>query len=168
MRKSRGKRVRLSGSAASKQRGIVVPIVVIGLLAILAVAGLALDGSHALGNKTRMQNTVDAAALAAAKVLDDTDGDTALATAAANNLFSINASSSGNHEMDDAYGAGDISVGLLPPVSIRRRPCRRCSASMKFQHRQQRSQVQADLWAPVKARESAILRLSRFVKMPCP
>lgn len=97
-------------TAVARQRGIVVPIVVIGLLAILAVAGMALDGSHALANKTRMQNTVDAAALAAAKVLDTTSGDTGLATAAANSLFSINAGGVGNHELNNAYSAGDITV----------------------------------------------------------
>ena len=98
------------GGALARQRGIVIPIVVIGLLALLAVAGLALDGSHALANKTRMQNTTDAAALAAAKVLDLTAGDTAQATAAANNMFPINASGVGNHELNAAYAAGDITV----------------------------------------------------------
>lgn len=93
----------------STQKGIVVPIVVIGLLAILAVAGLALDGSHALANKTRMQNTVDAAALGAAKVLDQTV-DASMATAAAYSLFGINASGSGNHELGAAYGGGEITV----------------------------------------------------------
>mgnify|MGYP001821817836 CR=1 FL=1 len=102
----------------ASQRGVVVPIVAIGLLAILAVAGLALDGSHALGNKTRMQNTVDAAALAAAKVLDDTDGDIGLATAAANSLFSINADGDGNHELNDAYDAGDITVTVQYSTTV--------------------------------------------------
>jgi Flp pilus assembly protein TadG len=102
--------MRRNGRTLLSQRGIVVPIVVIGLLAILAVAGLALDGSHALGNKTRMQNTVDAAALAAAKVLDTTEGDVGMATAAANSLFSINANAAGNHELNAAYDAGDIAV----------------------------------------------------------
>jgi len=98
------------GGARARQRGIVIPIVVIGLLALLAVAGLALDGSHALANKTRMQNTTDAAVLAAAKVLDLTAGDTAQATAAANNMFPVNASGAGNHELNAAYAAGDITV----------------------------------------------------------
>lgn len=100
------------GGALARQRGIVIPIVVIGLLALLAVAGLALDGSHALANKTRMQNTTDAAALAAAKVLDLTTGDTAQATAAANNMFPVNASGAGNHELNAAYAAGDITVAV--------------------------------------------------------
>lgn len=102
-------RRRNSGTPPSNQRGVVLPIVAIGLLAILAVAGMALDGSHALANKTRMQNTVDAAALAAAKVLDQTT-DAAQATAAANSLFAINADGAGNHELNDAYDAGDITV----------------------------------------------------------
>lgn len=104
--------------AISKQRGIVIPIVVIGLLALLGVAGLALDGSHALGNKTRMQNTVDAAALAAAKVLDEEDGDIGLATAAANSLFSINADGIGNHELNNAYDAGDIAVTVQYSTTV--------------------------------------------------
>ena len=105
------------GRAMSRQRGIVIPIVVIGLLAILAVAGLALDGSHALANKTRMQNTADAAALAAAKVLDQTE-DIGQATAAANSLFSINANGVGNHELNDAYDAGDITVTVQYSTTV--------------------------------------------------
>lgn len=110
--------MRLSGNAVSEQRGIVVPIVAIGLLAILAVAGLALDGSHALGNKTRMQNTVDAAALTAAKELDLPDGDIGKATAAAISLFSINADGDGNHELNDAYDAGDITVTVQYSTTV--------------------------------------------------
>ena len=48
-----------------RQRGVAMPIVVIGLVAMLAMAGLALDSSHAFVNMTRLQNTSDAAALAA-------------------------------------------------------------------------------------------------------
>jgi hypothetical protein len=110
-------KTRHNGSAMSQQRGIVVPIVTIGLLAILAIAGLALDGSHALANKTRMQNTADAAALAAAKVLDQTE-DTVQATAAAFNLFSRNADGVGNHELNDAYDAGDISITVQYSTTV--------------------------------------------------
>ena len=91
------------------QRGVAMPLVVVGLLALLAVAGLALDSSHAFANKTRLQNSVDAAALAAAKVLS-LPSDTAQATAAANNLLGQNADGRGNHELNDAYDAGEISV----------------------------------------------------------
>lgn len=100
-----------------RQRGIIIPIVTIGLLAMLAVAGMALDGSHALANKTRIQNTADAAALAAAKVLDQTQ-DTGQATAAANSLFSINADGLGNHELNDAYDAGDINVTVQYSTTV--------------------------------------------------
>lgn len=118
MRKLRGITACPGGTAMPRQRGIVVPIVAIGLLAILAVAGLALDGSHALGNKTRMQNTVDAAALAAAKELDLPDGTIAKATAAANSLFSINANGAGNSELNDAYDGGEITVTVQYSATV--------------------------------------------------
>ena len=52
------------------QRGIVVVLVVMGLLALFAMVGLAIDTGHLILNKSRLQATVDSAALAAAKVLD--------------------------------------------------------------------------------------------------
>jgi Flp pilus assembly protein TadG len=91
------------------QRGVALPLVIAGLLAMLAIAGLAIDSSHALANKTRLQNAVDAAALAAAKVLS-LPADTVQATAAANSLLGQNADGAGNHELDDAYDAGEITV----------------------------------------------------------
>jgi hypothetical protein len=94
-----------------RQRGIALPLVVVGLLAMLAIAGLALDGSHALANKTRLQNFVDAAALTAAKELS-LGADTAQATAAAISLLGQNADGPGNHEFNDAYDADDISVTI--------------------------------------------------------
>ena len=94
------------------QRGVAMPMVVVGLVAMLAIAGLALDSSHAFVNKTRLQNTADSAALAAAKVYDESSGDIALATAAANSLFGINTNGTGNTEIDAAYDAGDISVSV--------------------------------------------------------
>jgi hypothetical protein len=93
------------------QRGIAMPLVVVGLLAILAVAGLALDSSHALANKTRLQNFVDAAALAAAKELSLV-ADTGQATAAAMSLLGQIADGPGNHELNDAYDAGEITVTI--------------------------------------------------------
>jgi Flp pilus assembly protein TadG len=92
-----------------RQRGIAMLIVAIGLVAMLAIAGLALDGSHAFVNNTRLQNTVDSAALAAAKTYDE-NADIGLSTAAANSLFGINTDGSGNFEIDNSYDAGDITV----------------------------------------------------------
>jgi hypothetical protein len=58
-------------SPQHKQRGIVAVAVTIGLVALIAVTGLALDTGHLLLNKTRLQNAVDAAALAGARELID-------------------------------------------------------------------------------------------------
>ncbi len=106
-----------------RQKGVILPLMAIGLLAMLAVAGLALDSSHALVNKTRLQNTVDAAALAAAKAYDQS-ADTIIGDAAAFSLFGLNADGAGNHEMNAAYDSGEINIviqwseTLNPFVSI--------------------------------------------------
>nr|WP_255537747.1 TadE/TadG family type IV pilus assembly protein [Motiliproteus sp. SC1-56] len=93
----------------AKQRGNIVAVTAIGMVALLAMGGLALDGGHMLLNKTRLQNTVDAAALSAAKSLSlGEDVSTARADAIA--TFALNAESTGNQELADAYAAGDISI----------------------------------------------------------
>lgn len=104
------KRLRGYVPAPAKQRGIAIPLVAIAMLALMAVAGLSLDSSHTLANKTRLQNTVDAAALSAAKELDNTTGDIAAATIEANATMARNADGIGNHEMDGPYDAGVIDV----------------------------------------------------------
>jgi Flp pilus assembly protein TadG len=86
-----------------------MPLMAVGLLAMIAVAGLALDSSHALANKTRLQNTVDAAALAAAKAYDQS-ADIIVGNAAAFSLFGLNADGTGNHEMNAAYDSGEINI----------------------------------------------------------
>lgn len=53
----------------ARQRGAVTVLITAALIAVLAMAGLALDGGHLLLNKTRLQNAVDAAALSGAKTL---------------------------------------------------------------------------------------------------
>jgi hypothetical protein len=94
-----------------RQWGAALPLVTIGLLAMLAVAGLAVDASHALTNKTRLQSTTDAAALAAAKEYDNA-ADIITANAAALSLFGLNADGAGNHELNDAYDASEIGVTI--------------------------------------------------------
>jgi len=93
----------------SRQRGAVMILFVIGMVAIIGIAGLALDGGHAMLSKTRLQNTVDAAALSAAKTLDDT-ADTTLASAAALGMFADNAAGAGNYELNNAYTNGSLTV----------------------------------------------------------
>jgi Flp pilus assembly protein TadG len=91
----------------TRQRGIVAVAVAVGLLALLAMVGFALDSGHVILNKSRLQNTVDAAALSAAKVLDVT-GAEAQATAAAQSVFDLNAA---NHpELARALSGSDITV----------------------------------------------------------
>jgi Flp pilus assembly protein TadG len=98
-------------------------LVVVGLLALLLMAGLALDVGHATLNKTRLQNAVDAAALAAAKAIDSTRN-SLVATSAARTAFGNNASASGAQELAAAYanGAGTITLTVqysatLPPFT---------------------------------------------------
>lgn len=104
-----GSGIKTASLALLKQRGAVVVTVAIAMLAIIAVSGLALDMGHAYVNKTRLQNAVDAAALNAAKVLDDTD-DTGLATAAALTMFTLNANGAGNAELGSELSAGNVTV----------------------------------------------------------
>jgi len=93
------------------QRGAVLVLFVIAMLSILGIAGLALDGAHGMLNKTRLQNTVDAAALASAKALDQT-ADEVVAEAAALATFGDNASATGNNELENSYVNNDISVDV--------------------------------------------------------
>ncbi|MCZ6539676.1 MAG: pilus assembly protein TadG-related protein, partial [Chloroflexi bacterium] len=87
------------------QRGAVLVLFTIGMLTILGIAGLALDGSHQMLNKARLQSAVDAAALASAKALDET-ATMSEARDAAQAMFDTNAGNLGNQEM----GAANITV----------------------------------------------------------
>ncbi len=55
--------------ARRRERGATLVLAVVGMLALIAMAGLALDTAHVLLNKSRLQNALDAAALAGAKSL---------------------------------------------------------------------------------------------------
>lgn len=114
-----------SWSTASRhaQRGIAAPFLAIAMVALLLMVGLALDTGHATLNKTRLQDAADAAALAAAKILDQTHS-TILATTEALTAFAANANASGDRELANAYanGAGSVSVTVsysatLPPFT---------------------------------------------------
>jgi Flp pilus assembly protein TadG len=90
-----------------RQRGVVAVLVAIGALALLAMVGLALDTGHAMLNKSRLQNTVDASALAAAKVLDST-GSEVEADTAARDIFDLNAAS--QPELSRAMSSADLTI----------------------------------------------------------
>lgn len=93
-----------------KQKGAVGILVIVGMIALLAMTGLALDGGHAMLNKTRLQNAVDAAALSGAKELDLTGSDVFQARAAVEAMFGANGTSVGNKEMGEAYADGTIQL----------------------------------------------------------
>ena len=95
----------------NKQQGAVLILAVAAMVAMLGLVGLALDGGHAMLNKTRLQNTVDAAALSGAKELYLTD-DTVQARAAAISAFAANAAADGNHELQEQYAAGAIDISI--------------------------------------------------------
>lgn len=107
---------RAGSNPPRRQRGLAMIVIVAGLLAILAVAGLALDASHITYNKSRLQAVVDTTALTAAKVLDQT-GSATQATAAANAVFQANIASF--PELRRVLGAGATpviaySIGISP------------------------------------------------------
>ena len=100
-----------------EQRGAVLVLVVLAMAAMLLMGALALDGGHVLVNKTRLQNSVDAAALSGAQTLSQVLGTTnasTLARSAALATLSLNANASGNSELASAItaagGAGAFAV----------------------------------------------------------
>ena len=110
------------------QRGVTVVMVLVAMLALIGVAGLAIDTSHILLNKARLQSTLDASALAAAKVLDQT-ASTSLATTAANSVLTLNlaqypelqSAASGGVTMTTQYSStlNPFSAGTLPAKFVR-------------------------------------------------
>lgn len=92
-----------------RQRGAVMALAAVAMLAVVGMAGLALDLGHAYWNKTRLQNALDAAALAGAKTLSD-DGSTADATTAAVATFNEHL----DGEMQDLVPGIEFSQNLNP------------------------------------------------------
>ncbi len=117
---NRIKKQRKYSASRSRQRGVILVLFTVGMLVIIVMAGLALDISHALLNKSRLQNTVDAAALTAAKTLDQTNS-TSDASNAALALFASNSGTPGNGEMAADVSASDIAVefsATLDPFNV--------------------------------------------------
>lgn len=82
-----------------RQRGSVLLLIVVAAATLIGVVGLALDASHLGYMKTRLQSTVDAMALAAAKRLDETGNTTAACVAAKRTL---DANAQGFRELEAA------------------------------------------------------------------
>ncbi len=94
-----------------RQDGAIMPLFAISAVAILGMSGLALDMSHAHLQKTRLQNSLDAAALSAAKVLDQT-GNTLVAETAGRDVFTANVNAPGNAALGEALSGGDMTVAV--------------------------------------------------------
>jgi hypothetical protein len=69
----------------------VAVVVALAILSLLVMAGLAIDTGHLVLNKSRLQSTVDAAALAGAKKLHGDHSTTAVAITEARDVFMDNA-----------------------------------------------------------------------------
>lgn len=82
-----------------KQSGIVAIVMTIAMLALLSVTALAIDINHLYMNRTKLQNGVDAAALAAAVVLDNNSSQSDAITAVNETLTKL-VSTNGNSELD--------------------------------------------------------------------
>jgi len=95
----------------------------VGLLAIIGVAGMAIDSSHAFVNVTRVQNAVDAAALSAAKTLHLFGKDTALATAHGNETFTDHLEGELGDDLEIAFTYSDtlspFAAGGADPNYVR-------------------------------------------------
>ncbi|MBY6196598.1 pilus assembly protein TadG-related protein [Vibrio hangzhouensis] len=86
------------GPVCKKQQGITSILITLLLLVFLFFTALAVDVNHALLNKTRLQNAVDASALAAAVRVDGGASDSEAETTARNTLTSMFAAE-GNTEV---------------------------------------------------------------------
>ncbi|MGR5118538.1 pilus assembly protein TadG-related protein [Vibrio astriarenae] len=98
-----------------KEQGLVLVLVTASMIALLGIASLAVDVNHALMNKTRLQNGVDAAALAGAIVIDS-GGTTAQATTAANTTLTNMANATGNAELDFSSASVSVTYSNDPQV----------------------------------------------------
>ncbi|MCX9564300.1 pilus assembly protein, partial [Vibrio cholerae] len=82
-----------------KQQGLVLVLVTAAMVSLVILAAIAIDVTHQVVNRTKLQNAVDAAALAAAMVADATH-DTATATDVAKSTLTSMHNASGNSELD--------------------------------------------------------------------
>ncbi|CDT91277.1 hypothetical protein VCR14J2_210078 [Vibrio coralliirubri] len=96
-----------------KQQGLVAVMITAALLVFLAVSALAVDINHMVVNKTRLQNAVDSAALAAATILDNSKDKDAV-DAEVSTALNAMAASTGNQEIDFSTASINIDYSNDP------------------------------------------------------
>lgn len=97
------------GQAPKKQQGNILVMFTIGLFVLIAMAALAIDSGHLLLNKSRLQNITDAAALHAAKTVDD-GGSHINARAAVIEILVLNLAHRDNFEIRDALNLSSVDT----------------------------------------------------------
>lgn len=100
--------IQYRNTSMRKQKGIVAVIITIAMLAILAVTALAIDVNHMYMNRTKLQNGVDAAALAAAVVMDNNSSQDDARTAAKDTLARL-VDTEGNSELKGASEKAEVT-----------------------------------------------------------
>lgn len=91
------------------QRGAVLPLVTISMVILIAIAGLVTDLGHLYIEKTRLQNTLDGAALRGAYVLNITDDEDQARSATLDTINrSLNAIGSG--ELKSLVNVGNVNI----------------------------------------------------------
>ncbi|PMG94439.1 pilus assembly protein TadG-related protein [Vibrio breoganii] len=105
--------MKLPHRGQNKQSGLVVILLTVVLVVLLGFAALAIDVNHQVLNKSRLQNAVDAAALAGAVVADAGKEDSEIATAVLDTLKKYSGSD-GNSEiaLDQNSGFKDQSLSV--------------------------------------------------------
>ena len=93
----------------TRQKGVVTVMFAMAVAVVAGVLGMAVDGGHAILNKSRLQNMMDSSAMAGARVYNQTQS-VAAATQAARNVFQDNLAAPGNGELQDLVGTAQLTV----------------------------------------------------------
>ena len=101
-----------------KQQGAVVIILTVGMAALLAVAGLALDSGNLFLNKSKLQNAADASALSAGAALNAAGGNYQKAVNSAIARFQTVIATEGNQALQEAYNNNEISLTVTTSPTV--------------------------------------------------
>jgi Flp pilus assembly protein TadG len=93
-----------------RQKGIIIVFVTLGLIALMGIAALAIDLSHADINKTRLQNLTDSLALSAAISLNQGTTDTVAENNAKTKTLPAILAASGNTELNTYLSSANFKI----------------------------------------------------------